>query len=118
MGNPSGNQVILVIMTSHCRQRISPVLISKLHLYIVILMCLEPVFQSKLEFKLRLQEFIELVREERMMEAVTYARKYLASWGSTNMKELQQAMATLAFKSSTDCASYKVSNFFVALTVH
>lgn len=64
--------------------------------------------QSKFEFKLRLQEFIELVRAERMMDAIMYARKHLAAWGSTNMKELQQAMATLAFKSNTDCAGYKV----------
>jgi hypothetical protein len=64
--------------------------------------------QSKFEFKLRLQEFIELVRGERMIEAIMYARKYLASWGATNMKELQQAMATLAFKSNTDCPGYKV----------
>ena len=66
--------------------------------------------QSKFEFKLRLQEFIELVRAERMMDAIMYARKHLAAWGSTNMKELQQAMATLAFKSNTDCAGYKVDN--------
>ncbi|OAE26085.1 hypothetical protein AXG93_1480s1090 [Marchantia polymorpha subsp. ruderalis] len=64
--------------------------------------------KSKFEFKLRLQEFIELVRSEKMMEAIMYARKHLAPWGSTNMKELQQAMATLAFKSNTDCASYKI----------
>ncbi|GBG67735.1 hypothetical protein CBR_g863 [Chara braunii] len=63
--------------------------------------------KSKLEFKLRVQEFIELVRAERMMEAIVYARKHLAPWGSTNMKELQQAMATLAFKSGTDCSGYK-----------
>lgn len=67
--------------------------------------------QSKFEFKLRLQEFIELVRAERMMDAIMYARKHLAAWGSTNMKELQQAMATLAFKSNTDCAGYKVGHF-------
>ncbi|KAG0622789.1 hypothetical protein M758_3G123400 [Ceratodon purpureus] len=64
--------------------------------------------KSKFEFKLRLQEFIELVRAERMMDAITYARKYLSVWSSTNMKELQQAMATLAFKSTTDCAGYKI----------
>ncbi|XP_002968172.2 protein MAEA homolog [Selaginella moellendorffii] len=64
-------------------------------------------YKSKLEFKLRLQEFIELVRSERMMDAIIYARKFLSPWGSTNLKELQQAMATLAFKSSTDCAGYK-----------
>ncbi|XP_024383272.1 protein MAEA homolog [Physcomitrium patens] len=64
--------------------------------------------KSKFEFKLRLQEFIELVRAERMMDAIMYSRKHLAVWGSTNMKELQQAMATLAFKSNTDCAAYKI----------
>ncbi|XP_024364676.1 protein MAEA homolog [Physcomitrium patens] len=64
--------------------------------------------KSKLEFKLRLQEFMELVRAERMMDAIMYSRKHLAVWGSTNMKELQQVMATLAFKSNTDCAAYKI----------
>ncbi|GAQ85907.1 LisH dimerisation motif containing protein [Klebsormidium nitens] len=64
--------------------------------------------KSKLEFQLRLQEFIELVRGEKMVEAIKYARKYLAPWGQSHMKELQQAMATLAFKKDTDCPSYRV----------
>lgn len=64
--------------------------------------------KSKFEFQLRLQEFIELVRAENNMRAISYARKYLAPWGTTHMKELQQVMATLAFKSSTECAKYKV----------
>lgn len=63
--------------------------------------------KSTLELKLRVQEFIELVRDERMLDAILYARKHLAPWGATNMKELQQAMATLAFKSTTDCPPYK-----------
>ncbi|XP_009767482.1 protein MAEA homolog [Nicotiana sylvestris] len=63
--------------------------------------------KSKFEFQLRLQEFIELVRAENMMRAITYARKYLAPWGSTHMKELQRVLATLAFKSNTECATYK-----------
>ncbi|KAL2925768.1 Protein MAEA-like protein [Bienertia sinuspersici] len=63
---------------------------------------------SKLEFQLRLQEFVELVRADDNMRAIKYARKYLAPWGSTHMKELQRVMATLAFKSCTDCATYKV----------
>ncbi|KAM7492113.1 hypothetical protein LguiA_035034 [Lonicera macranthoides] len=62
---------------------------------------------SKFEFQLRLQEFIELVRAENNMRAITYARKYLAPWGSTHMKELQRVMATLAFRSNTECATYK-----------
>ncbi|CAN6453465.1 unnamed protein product [Victoria cruziana] len=64
--------------------------------------------KSKFEFQLRLQEFIELVRAEKNMRAVMYSRKYLSSWGATHMKELQRVMATLAFKSTTECATYKV----------
>ncbi|OAY38735.1 protein MAEA homolog [Manihot esculenta] len=64
--------------------------------------------KSKFEFQLRLQEFIELVRAENNMRAIAYARKYLAPWGATHMKELQRVMATLAFKSHTECATYKV----------
>ncbi|GMP22829.1 hypothetical protein CsSME_00000667 [Camellia sinensis var. sinensis] len=64
--------------------------------------------KSKFEFQLRLQDFIELVRAENNLRAITYARKYLAPWGATHMKELQRVMATLAFKSSTECVTYKV----------
>uniref|UniRef100_A0A0D6QVT0 Macrophage erythroblast attacher n=1 Tax=Araucaria cunninghamii TaxID=56994 RepID=A0A0D6QVT0_ARACU len=63
--------------------------------------------KSKFEFQLRKQEFIELVRADCSMDAIAYARKHLAQWGKTYMKDLQQAMATLAFKSTTDCATYK-----------
>ncbi|CAH9065459.1 unnamed protein product [Cuscuta europaea] len=64
--------------------------------------------KSKFEFQLRLQEFLEMVRAENMMRAIMYARKYLAPWGSTHLKELQRVMTTLAFKSNTECAIYKV----------
>ncbi|KAG9138858.1 hypothetical protein Leryth_007475 [Lithospermum erythrorhizon] len=63
--------------------------------------------KSKFEFQLRLQEFIELVRADSNMQAIAYARKYLAPWGATEMKELQKVMATLAFGRSTECESYK-----------
>ncbi|KAI4384015.1 hypothetical protein MLD38_009787 [Melastoma candidum] len=63
--------------------------------------------KSILEFQLRLQEFVELVRAENNMRAIAYARKYLAPWGATHMKELQRVLATLAFKSNTECATYK-----------
>ncbi|KAL8516681.1 hypothetical protein ACS0TY_015081 [Phlomoides rotata] len=56
--------------------------------------------KSKFEFQLRLQEFIELVRAENNMRAITYARKYLAPWGATHMKELQRVVATIAFKTN------------------
>ncbi|XP_073031664.1 protein MAEA homolog [Primulina eburnea] len=64
--------------------------------------------KSKFEFQLRLQEFIEFVRAEHNMPAISYARKYLAPWGATHMKELQRVMATLAFRSNTECTTYKV----------
>ncbi|GMI80647.1 hypothetical protein like AT3G55070 [Hibiscus trionum] len=64
--------------------------------------------KSKFEFQLRLQEFIELVRAENYMRAILYARRYLAPWGATHLKELQQVMTTLAFRSNTECAKYKV----------
>lgn len=58
---------------------------------------------------MRLQEFIELVRAENNLRAIAYARKYLAPWGATHMKELQRVLATLAFRRDTECATYKVS---------
>ncbi|XVF23750.1 hypothetical protein REPUB_Repub13aG0066000 [Reevesia pubescens] len=64
--------------------------------------------KSKFEFQLRLQEFIELVRAENYMRAILYARRYLSPWGATHLKEFQRVMATLAFRSNTECAKYKV----------
>ncbi|XP_010259978.1 PREDICTED: macrophage erythroblast attacher [Nelumbo nucifera] len=64
--------------------------------------------KSIFEFQLRLQEFIELVRADNNLRAITYARKFLSSWGATHMKELQHVMATLAFRSNTECPKYKV----------
>ncbi|KAJ4824601.1 hypothetical protein Tsubulata_010914, partial [Turnera subulata] len=64
--------------------------------------------KSKFEFQLRLQEFIELVRAENHLPAIKYARKYLAPWGASHMKEFQRVFATVAFKGSTEFAVYKV----------
>uniref|UniRef100_A0A1D1XR25 Macrophage erythroblast attacher n=1 Tax=Anthurium amnicola TaxID=1678845 RepID=A0A1D1XR25_9ARAE len=64
--------------------------------------------KSTFEFQLRLQEFIELVRVDSNMQAIAYARKHLAPWGTSHLKELQRVMATLAFKNNTECTTYKV----------
>uniref|UniRef100_M4CSE5 Macrophage erythroblast attacher-like n=1 Tax=Brassica campestris TaxID=3711 RepID=M4CSE5_BRACM len=64
--------------------------------------------KSKFEFQLRLQEFIELVRADSYKQAIHYARKHLTPWGATHMNELQRVLATLAFKSTTECTKYKV----------
>ncbi|KAK9806928.1 hypothetical protein WJX72_007757 [[Myrmecia] bisecta] len=62
--------------------------------------------KSKLEFKLHIQEFIELVRQERMSDAIRYAREHLAPWASSHLAELQRALAALAFKAHTSCEPY------------
>ncbi|KAI9315461.1 CTLH/CRA C-terminal to lish motif domain-containing protein [Dichotomocladium elegans] len=62
---------------------------------------------SSLEFNLRLQEYIELAREEKGTEAIAYAQKYLAQWEPTEFKRIQQAMTLLAFKGDTACQPYK-----------
>ncbi|XP_057521122.1 protein MAEA homolog isoform X3 [Amaranthus tricolor] len=65
--------------------------------------------QSIFEFQLRLQEFIDLVREDNKMCAIEYAWKYLTAHRATHMKELQSVIAKLVFGSSTECDSYKES---------
>lgn len=58
--------------------------------------------KSCLEFRLRLQEFLELVRQEQRLAAVAYARSHLAPWASAgHMPQLQRALATLAFGTRT-----------------
>ncbi|KAK9843527.1 hypothetical protein WJX81_007413 [Elliptochloris bilobata] len=62
--------------------------------------------KSKLEFKLRVQEFVELVRAERLLDALRYARAHLAPWAGAHLPELQRALAALAFRAGTACEPY------------
>ncbi|KAG9299599.1 hypothetical protein G9A89_020770 [Geosiphon pyriformis] len=62
---------------------------------------------STLEFNLRLQEYIELARARRTSEAITYSRKHLTQWPETHFKDIQQALALLAFSPNTTCPPYK-----------
>ncbi|EES17767.1 macrophage erythroblast attacher [Sorghum bicolor] len=64
--------------------------------------------KSKLEFLLRLQEFVEFVKAKNCIQAIAYARKHLAPWGNMHMKELQRVTATLVFRSNTNCTPYKI----------
>jgi len=65
--------------------------------------------KSTLEFALRTQEFIELVRKEKFIEAIAYARKHFSSAAKDeqSLRLMQQAMATLAFRKDTQCSPYK-----------
>ena len=81
------------------------------------------------EFELRLQEFIELVRADKRQQAIAYARKYFKREESTasktsesesiltrkqedeewakRSKQIQQAMALLAFGKGTTLSPYR-----------
>ncbi|KAJ1569429.1 GID complex subunit containing RING finger motif [Nowakowskiella sp. JEL0078] len=53
--------------------------------------------KSTLEFNLRLQEYIELVRDQKLSDAIAHVRKFLIPWSDTMWSEIQQAMGLLAF---------------------
>lgn len=63
--------------------------------------------KSRLEFDLRVQEFIELVRRDERMGAVAHARKHLAPWAEHYLGDLQRAMAALALTKHTRCTAYR-----------
>jgi macrophage erythroblast attacher len=67
--------------------------------------------QSKLEFMLRFQQYIELVRtqdEQKLQEAIAHARKYLLPSRETYPKEVQQAAGLLAFPPGGRPSGYEV----------
>lgn len=63
--------------------------------------------KSSLEFDLRLQEYIELVRANQFVDAINYAKKYLMIWIDVQATSIQHAMALLAFPSDTFCSPYQ-----------
>ncbi|KAF9010185.1 CTLH/CRA C-terminal to lish motif domain-containing protein [Cyathus striatus] len=63
--------------------------------------------KSTLEFELRLQEYIELIRAQKSQEAIAYSKKYLVPWQETHMPQIRQALALLAFPPDTTCGPYK-----------
>jgi len=63
--------------------------------------------KSTLEFELRLQQFIELVREEKHKEAMTHSKKFLAPHSDTHFEQIRKAAGLLAILPSTQCPRYK-----------
>lgn len=57
--------------------------------------------KSNMEFKLRVQEFVELIRSDRRMEAIKHARKHFPSFEDEHLATIQQVMALLAFPVNT-----------------
>lgn len=66
-------------------------------------------FQNTLEFDLRLQEYIELARARKTVEAMAYSKKYLLPWQDTHYRQIVQAAALLCCPPTTACGPYKVS---------
>lgn len=62
---------------------------------------------STMEFNLRVQEFIELVRTDRRLDAVKHARKYFANYDDYQLQEIQCCMGQLAFPAHAYLSPYK-----------
>lgn len=62
---------------------------------------------STMEFNLRVQEFVELVRADRRLDAVKHARKCFANYDDYQLQEIQCCMGLLAFPANTDLSPYK-----------
>lgn len=63
--------------------------------------------KSNMEFNLRIQEFVECIRQDRRMDAIKHARKYFPGFEDEHLHTIQQVMALLAFPVNTDIPSYK-----------
>lgn len=63
--------------------------------------------KSTLEFKLRQQEFIELVKQNRKLEAIVHARKYLSNIEESQRAELEHIMGLLAYPLDTKKEPYR-----------
>lgn len=63
---------------------------------------------SRLEFRLRLQEFVELARARRKLDAIAYMRKHISAvCDKQRQADIQRFMALLAYDSATACEPYR-----------
>ena len=65
--------------------------------------------KSTLEFNVRVQEFVELIREAKHLDAIKYARQHFSplAQDDTLKKELPKVLGLLAFKQDTKMEPYK-----------
>ncbi|XP_071529525.1 E3 ubiquitin-protein transferase MAEA [Panulirus ornatus] len=62
---------------------------------------------SSLEFNVRMQEFIELIKSDRRMDAIRHARKHFTGQDPAHLPSIQRCMALIAFPVTTDVSPYK-----------
>ena len=65
--------------------------------------------RSSLEFEVRLQEFVELIKSGKRMDAVKHARKHLSSNDPEQLPLIQRGMGLLAFPADTNVEPYRYS---------
>lgn len=64
--------------------------------------------QNSLEFQLRLQQYIELRRGGKLLEARQHAQKHIAPHTETHSADIYTAASMLAFPPDTQAEPYKV----------
>lgn len=66
--------------------------------------------QNRLEFELRLQQYVELRRNGQLVEARQHAQKYLTQHAGTYLEEVNRAAGLLAYPPNTQVPEYKVGS--------
>ncbi|RUS88059.1 hypothetical protein EGW08_004225 [Elysia chlorotica] len=67
--------------------------------------------KSTLEFNIRKHEFIEMIREDKRLDAIKHSRKYFSSVEPNQVADVQRLMGMLAFNSkSPDCPYSELLN--------
>lgn len=73
---------------------------------------LKKIGQTHLEFELRLQQYIEMIRTggpSKQFEAMVHAKKYFIPYSATHNEQIMQAAGLLAHAPDTHLDPYKVS---------
>lgn len=76
--------------------------------------------QYNLEFELRLQQYIEMIRSGdkiKYMEAMVHAKKYLTPYMDSQSEEIHRAAGLLAFPKDTKAEPYRVCSPVSVMTV-
>ncbi|XP_059489657.1 E3 ubiquitin-protein transferase MAEA isoform X2 [Neocloeon triangulifer] len=63
--------------------------------------------KSSMEFNIRIQEFVELIRSNNRMDAVKHARKYLSPYEDDQLASFKRCMALFILPGDTQLSPYK-----------
>ena len=74
--------------------------------------------KSQLEYAVREQEYIQLVVQERRVDAIHYVRKHLAPQADTHFPELQRVMGLISYPPTTHMQPYKARYLHRMTSLH